>query len=382
MNNRSLLFYSAWPLGYHNLEAERKAAAFGAAGYDVVYVAGVGIRNPRPSSVGKLADRVGRKLARAEVSGAPPGVRTAAVLVAPPRQFETVRRLNGRWLENQLREALPEWSSSVAWIRWPTPELIPALDRLGPAAIIYDCVDPHHLSPGIVGRWAHIHEHAERALVERSDRVIVPGDALGDRFRAWGADVTVVPHGVDVKVPSTPPRPAREVVGFIGTLDYKLDIAIIRAIAEGRPERRLRLIGPVQEGFDPAQLADLTNVSIEPPIPHSEVGNRLAELDLGIMPYIGNDDYRASAPLKTLEFFAAGLPVVAQPSPAVLQHSDLLYVAETPEQFVRQLDSAASERNPDLADRRRALAAGNSWDARMADLRRVVDEVLVEKADA
>jgi len=57
-----VLFYSAWPLGYHNVEAERKARAIAAAGHEVFYVTGIGTRNPRLRRPRKLIDRVVRKL--------------------------------------------------------------------------------------------------------------------------------------------------------------------------------------------------------------------------------------------------------------------------------------------------------------------------------
>jgi hypothetical protein len=237
---RPLLFYSAWPLGYHNPEAERKALGFAAGGYDVVYVAGLGLRNPRLSNVAKLTDRVGRRLrtgaGRVAVAGRPE-LSTASVLVAPPRQLAPVRRLNEAWLTRQLQRALPEWTTAVAWLRWPTPELVGALDELKPAAIVYECVDPYHLTPGMVGPWPAIHDAAERALVERADVVVVPGEGLAGRFRAWGADVRVVPHGVDPV-----PWRARDgdgggtVVGFAGTLDYRLDVAVLRTVAIAHPE--------------------------------------------------------------------------------------------------------------------------------------------------
>src|SRR6476661_7443928 len=103
----SVFFYAGWPLGYHNQEAERKARAFAATGRDVVWVTSVGFRNPRLSSAGKLGDRVLRKLTSRGRPGAPSGgptpIRTAGVLVAPPRQLPAVRAANTAWMARQLR---------------------------------------------------------------------------------------------------------------------------------------------------------------------------------------------------------------------------------------------------------------------------------------
>lgn len=376
----SLLFYSTWPLGYHNQEAERKARGLAGAGYDVVFVAGVGTRNPTLSNIPKLVDRAGRKLAnRAPAGEQVAGMRSASVLVLPPRQLDVVSRFNTGWLGRQLERSIPGWDESVAWVRWPTPELVQVLRGRPPAAVVYECVDPYHRSPGLVGRWAGPHERAERALVDQAGAVVVPSEVLAERFRAWGADVRVVPHGVDL-FPWSPRNRSGEtvVLGFVGSLDYRIDIPAIRRIAEAHPAWRIRLIGPVQEGFDPKVLASLPGVTVEPPVPYAELGAMLAQFDVGLMPYISGPhySYRGTNPVKNFELMAAGRPAVAAPSPALRPYSDLVYFAETPEEFVRETERALAEDSPERAARRRAVAEANTWDMRIAELVALVEELL------
>ena len=115
MSGRPLFFYSSWPLEYHNREATRKAEFFASRGYDVVYVAGIGFRNPGLTNLRKLADRAGRKLRRApSARGDAAGLRTAALAVTPPRELRAVRRLNAVWTVRQLGRAVSPWSEAVA----------------------------------------------------------------------------------------------------------------------------------------------------------------------------------------------------------------------------------------------------------------------------
>jgi len=381
-----LLFYSAWPLGYHNPEAERKARALAAAGYDVVYVAGVGIRNPRPRTLAKAGDRLLRGLRRRGSAGPAPGavgagLREASVLVVPPRQLAPVRALNAGWMARRLRAAAGE--GAVAWVRWPTPELVDALPRLRPRAVVYECVDGYHDSPGITGRWAARHEAAERRLVALADAVVVPGEHLADRFRPRHGRVVVVPHGVDLaRFPFAPPRTDRRdpVVGFVGTLDYKLDLGFLRHAAERRPGWRIRLIGPIQEGFDPAALADLPNVTVEPPIPYDRVGPAIASFDASMMPYYDAPMYAASDPLKNLEIMAVGRPAVARPTRALEPYADLLELASTPEEFLAGLDRALASDSLALARFRRARAQQAGWDHRLSDVLELVGSFKVAPA--
>jgi hypothetical protein len=374
-----LFFYSYWPLGYHNLEAERKAIAFARAGYDVVYVAGVGIRNPRAQSAAKLLDRAAAKLRRP--GGAPAAaqqqgeVRSASVLVAPPRQLPLVRHANTAWMERQLRGIFDDWSEAVAWVRWPTPELVDALARLRPKAVVYECVDAYHISPGITGRWVEVFEQAERRLVDLSTLCVTPSEPLAERLREFGARVEVVPHGVDLDPWDGPviPTPGPTTVGFVGTLDYKLEDWMLRGIAQELPDWRMRLIGPVQEGFDARKLADLPNVSVEPPIPADDVARTIASFDVGVMPYFDHPAYTASCPLKNLEYMGMGKAAVARWAPALEPYRDLLYFASEPAEFARELRRAVAEDTPELQRRRRAVAEANTWQRRLGELTELVD---------
>ena len=376
-----ILFYAAWPLGYHNREAQRKALSFARSGHSVTYVTGVGIRNPRASSATKIVDRGLRKLRHR--GGTRPALhenlRTAALLVAPPRQLRAVRRLNRRWVAQQLGAAVPDLPQALAWVRWPTPELVDALVELRPRAVVYERVDAYELSPGVRGRWRRVYHDAEAALIDLADAVVISGDPLAAPIRARGVEPRVVPHGVDL-FPWRERGPGSITVGFVGTLDYRLDTRVLRHVAEQRPEWRLRLIGPVQEGFDPRALDDLPNVSIEPPVPYEHLGETLAQLDAGILPYSDHPACAYLTPVKNLELMAAGRPAVARPLASLQAFAGTLYFADTPRQFAEQLDRALREDSPDKVLARRAVAESNSWHNRMEALHTIVQTALEGKA--
>ncbi|HVM69851.1 MAG TPA: glycosyltransferase, partial [Gaiellaceae bacterium] len=154
------------------------------------------------------------------------------------------------------------------------------------------------------------------------------------------------------------------VLGFVGSLDYRIDASVVRALATAHPEWRLRFLGPVQAGFDAGAYADLPNVSIEPAVPYARLAETLAGFDVGLMPYFDHPVYRHMSPVKNLELLAAGRPAVARPSPALEPFRELLYLAETPEEFVRQTERALAEDDAERAARRRAAAAEHGWERR------------------
>lgn len=373
-----MFFYSSFPPGFHNVEAERKAIAFSQAGYEVLYATAPLIRNPRPADLRRLGSAARRYGRQAGFGSAPPfPLRTATLRMLPPRQFGAVRRLNGRWIARQVRRRLSHEARPVAWLRWPTPEVVEALTHLEPTLTVYEVVDSYWETAGVVGHWRPIYERAERELLARAELVIAPGEVIAARFRERGCDVRLLPHGVDLPASvAHTPRIGSPALGFVGTLDFRLDVPVIRALAEAHPEWRVRLAGPVKEGFDPKLLRDLPNVSIEPPVSYPLLGERLSEFDVGLMPYFDHAHYTHMSPVKNLELLAAGKPAVARPSPALEPFRDLLYFARTPEEFVRQTERALIEDSSERIERRRAVAADHTWERRHQEMLTLVEEAL------
>jgi glycosyltransferase involved in cell wall biosynthesis len=376
---RDLLFYGAPLPGHHNPEAERKALALQTAGYRLHYTNGVGIRDPRLSRIPKVVlfarNRVRGNRPRTAYGGAVLAVRP--LLVLPPRRVRFVRRFNDRWLERQIRGFLPDPSAVIFWIKFPSPELVDLLPRLRPHVLVYECVDAQHHTSGIVGPWKPVFEQAERDLVAQCDAVVVPHPGLGERFERWGADVRLAPHGVDLFPMGDRPRQRRGpvVAGFVGTLDERIDIDVIRAIANSEPTWQIRLIGLARNGFDPKKLGDLPNVSVEPPVPHERLGEVLNGFDLGLMPYFDHPMYRGMSPIKNLELLAAGVPAVARPTPALEPYRDIVRMADTPEEFVAQLREALATDSHEEAQRRRARALGRTWEKTHASMVALLEEL-------
>ncbi len=289
--------------------------------------------------------------------------------------------MNRRWVEAQTGRAVPDWDRSLAWVRWPTPELVDVLARRRPAAVVYESVDAYHLLPEWTERWLAIHERAERQLVDIADVVVVSGEILADRYREWGADVRVIPHGVDL-FDWGPPRADRAaaVLAFIGTLDFRLDVGVVRGIAQARPQWRVRLIGPVQRGFRPDTVGDLPNVSVEDPVPHARVGEVLSAVDAVITPYSQAHSGPALTPVKALEALAAGRPLVSRPLAGLVPYGDVVSFATSADEFVEVLDRVLADDDLDAARRRRAVAEANSWDVRLRQVVDVAEEVLAGDA--
>jgi teichuronic acid biosynthesis glycosyltransferase TuaH len=234
----------------------------------------------------------------------------------------------------------------------------------------------------------------ERRLVAEVDLVVAISSVLGARWQAMGANVITVPNGVNTSPyaraagdPPTPlPRPLpRPVVGVIGNLSERIDIGLLEAVVAGGLS--LLLVGPIDPRWEPERLARLRK---RPAVvwidrqPFEAIPGLLKQVDVGITPYRDSEFNRASFPLKTLEYLAAGLPVVSTDLPAVRWlETGLIRVASQPDAFVAEVRAAAARaRVPDEVAARREFAQRHSWASRARDVALALDLPLGQSAPA
>jgi teichuronic acid biosynthesis glycosyltransferase TuaH len=94
-------------------------------------------------------------------------------------------------------------------------------------------------------------------------------------------------------------------------------------------------------------------------------------MQVGLVPYTLSEFNRASFPLKTLEYLAAGLPVVSTNLPATRWlDTPLATIADDHATFVAAVRAAATI--PSSADERQRFAAAHSWESRAADYLKLV----------
>jgi teichuronic acid biosynthesis glycosyltransferase TuaH len=216
---------------------------------------------------------------------------------------------------------------------------------------------------------------AESRTLRGADSVVAVSQVLVDRYTRAGHAATLLPNGcrdaafsnVDsVPVPADVNLPA-PVAGFAGQINDRIDLTLLEAVADTGCS--LLLVGKRAAGYQPDRFAALTarpNVWWVGPKPLTDMPAYLRVIDVGLTPYRDNDFNRASFPLKTLEYLAAGRAAVSTPLPATeWLGTDLIDVAAGPAGFAAAVTAAlARPRTPALVRRRQAFAREHSWDQR------------------
>ena len=295
-------------------------------------------------------------------------------VVAPKPLHPLMLPATTRLVRRQLRGAVRELGADVRAVV-STWLFVDAYGALGEDRRIYWWQDD---PVGAAAYWNASPERlagAEARLAAASDLVVAVNDAAARRWQERGRPAAYLPNGcdaeffagVDVAAPAPDVDLPGPIAGVVGQINSRTDLALLEAVADSGMS--LLLIGPKDPAFEPERferLAARPTVAYLGARPFEELRSYLKLIHVGLVPYGFTEFNRWSFPLKTLEYLAAGRPVVATSLPAMRWlDTDLISLADSPEAFAAAtLRDAALANDPALVARRRAFASAHSWGVR------------------
>jgi glycosyltransferase involved in cell wall biosynthesis len=374
------------------VNAHQVARRMAARGHRVLFVESTGLRSPAlvrsAQDRRRVAARLGGFLRGARAAA--PNLHVLAPVALPAGIGGWARRLSDRCVAGAVARAA--WrlglARPVVWAFLPT--VLPAAGRLSRRCLVYHCVDHYAANPGVDAARV---EAAEQAMLGAADLVLASSPALAERLRARRPDVVLVPNVADVALFSRAateplpephelsrvPRPRAIYAGNLAA--YRVDFALLAAVADALPELQLVLLGAAglgDAGAPPAALSALcarANVHAFGPRPQQALPAWLRHAEVALIPFLDNAHTRASLPLKLWEYVAAGLPVVttALPQFAELAAQGVVRAAGGAEAFTEAVRAALAEPRA-LRAERSARARAHDWAPRVEELARLVGE--------
>jgi UDP-galactopyranose mutase len=306
--------------------------------------------------------------------------------VSPHASESEKRSALSRMLAEQLDRL--EIRDYVAW--YYTPMALDFTRDLRPLATVYDCMDElsafHGAPAQVVDR--------ERELFERADLIFTGGQSLYEAKRRQHASVHLFPSSVEkehfARARMAQPDPPDQadipgpLLGFFGVLDERLDIGLLTAVADARPDWHLVLVGPIAK-IDPSSLPSRSNIHYLGPKKYAELPAYLAGWDVALLPFARNDATRFISPTKTPEYLAAGRPVVSTSIRDVIEPyatQGLVRIADEPGEFIQAVEDAmADDRRAHLARCDRFLSH-MSWDRTWSAMDSLVQKVVAGRVGA
>ena len=271
-------------------------------------------------------------------------------------------------------------------IRWYyTPMMLPFSRHLKAACTVYDCMD--ELS---AFRFAPPELLAlEQELLDLSDVVFTGGHSLYEAKKSRHSNVHPFPSSVDrrhfgrartgLADPADQASLPHPRLGFYGVIDERVDLDLVAAVADARPNWQLIMVGPLAK-ISEDDLPRRANIHFLGGKSYDELPTYLGGWDVALMPFAINEATRFISPTKTPEYLAAGRPVVSTPIKDVVRHYEKLAgveIAATPEAFVAACDRSLALAQSDgewLSEVDLALA-DMSWDTTQARMAALIEQI-------
>jgi glycosyltransferase involved in cell wall biosynthesis len=216
------------------------------------------------------------------------------------------------------------------------------------------------------------------------DAVEARGSADGVHLIENGVFFDVLRGGADKVVPRELQGLPHPIVAYVGRINKTVDLETLGNIARARPGWSVVVMGPkvgwtekYEETF--RRLLSLPNFRYVEGRPASEIGAYLNAIDVGLISYAndGIKDFRF--PLKMVEYFSFGKPVVSVDLSSIQRFVPLVRMVKTEAEWVPAIEEALAS---DSAERRAAridAARSMDWSEKAREILGLIDRALAQR---
>ncbi|MGH8249490.1 MAG: glycosyltransferase [Steroidobacteraceae bacterium] len=299
------------------------------------------------------------------------------------------------WLDRQFR-GLRSWLLKRAMRKlgfedpvlliWH-PAFLEMLDAFRGRPSIYYIYD--HLS-GYGGsdpkqRWPR-----ELELLRRCDMVFALSRKLLEENRPYNSNIFLLPNAVDFDHFSRARDESTEVpadlaaipgprIGYVGSINEKVDLGLLETMARQRPGWSIVLIG--RQNFATSAESTRFDELIAQPNVHwipyrnpETLPAYLKGLDVCLMCYVINGWTYFGDPSKMHEYLAAGKPTIGAPLPAILEFADVIEVPRSQSEWLEAVARSLQPGNSAAIERRVQVARQNSYSERIRAALTIIGE--------
>ena len=139
------------------------------------------------------------------------------------------------------------------------------------------------------------------------------------------------------------------------------------------------LIGPDHLSAHERARLRLPNVFLLGPVPYVRLPEYMRLFDACIVPHRTTPFTESLNPIKLWEYLALGKPIIATRVAGCRDYPELVYLADSAQEFAGWATLALTE-DPCLCQRRRAEARRHSWESRCDAVERIIADCLVRRA--
>lgn len=232
--------------------------------------------------------------------------RNLAVMQPKVRSIADIPRVLNQYIANNV---VP-----MAWFY--SASFVSILDFRTFETVIYDCMDELSLFKGAPQQLID----NERTLLSQADIVFTGGKSLYESKQQLHDNVYCFPSSVDqehfatalngIAIPDDISQIPSPIVGYFGVIDERINLELISESARLLPNVSFVMIGPLAK-ISENDLPRLSNLHYLGMKSYEQLPAYLKAFDVAMMPFALNDATKFISPTKTLEYMAAGKPIIS-----------------------------------------------------------------------
>lgn len=227
------------------------------------------------------------------------------VLQPKVKNIEAISQILPHFIKNK--------SIGIGWFY--SAAFSPLINQFDFDIVVYDCMDELSLFKGASQRLIE----QERFLLANADVVFTGGKSLYESKKRMHYNVHCFPSSVDAQhfsdsangnIPTDIAEIKKPIVGYFGVIDERIDLQLLKETATLRPDISFVMIGPLAK-IEDEDLPKAMNIHYLGMKKYNELPLYLKAFDIAMMPFALNDATKFISPTKTLEYMAAGKPIVS-----------------------------------------------------------------------
>ncbi len=244
---------------------------------------------------------------------------------------------------------------------------------------IYDCVDYYEG----VSEELRVHN---RFLFRRATYTFVNSHALLNKFGGYRKNVSLVPLGFASDLFQTRHvNSSREngiVAGFVGGITRRIDYRLLTSVAKRLPDIQFVFYGARRDDAftsagklcpDIEEFFSLKNVFWKGPVPKTLMPSVISSFDICLIPYTKDKFNLYCYPMKVMEYFYVGKPVLSTPIEELKRFPQLISIGKTAEEWEDNIWKLLSVPWPVRFQKiQRDTAKKNSWKNKLLAMERVI----------
>ena len=277
---------------------------------------------------------------------------------------------NVRHIE-EIETVLAQYTGKKAAIGWfYSASFVPLLSYFDFDTVVYDCMDELTLFKNAPEKLIE----QERYLMANASVVFTGGKSLFESKAQHHDNVHCFPSSVDqehfakaqngIAIPHDIANIQGPIAGYFGVIDERINLQLINEVALLKPDMSFVMIGPLAK-IGEHDLPRQHNIHYLGMKDYKELPGYLKAFSVAMMPFALNDATKYISPTKTLEYMAAGKPMVSTAIKDVVRdYSGCVEIVESAEEFSVAIDKLIASAPDVLLEAKYAdILKNTSWNA-------------------